>query len=88
MGAYLVEEMPVVGYNDNGVFKIQQEILQPADSRQVQVVGRLVQLQDVRIAEKRLGKQYLDFKVGGKLRHFHIMILVGNAQLVKHESGV
>ena len=37
--------------------KIHQEILQPGDGPVVQVVGGLVQQQDVRISEQGLGKQ-------------------------------
>ena len=45
-------------YN-HGIFKVNEEVLQPFDGAQVQVVGRLVQKQDVRISEKRLSQKYL-----------------------------
>ena len=57
MGTDLVQEVTVMGYHDNGVFKVDQEFLQPFDGVQVQMVGRLVQKQDIRISEKRLRQQ-------------------------------
>ncbi len=46
-----------MGYHDDGIVEVDQEFLQPCDSIQIQVVRRLVEKQDIRIAEKRLGKQ-------------------------------
>ena len=46
-------------YHDDGIVKVNEEFLQPFYGVQVQVVGRLVLKQDIRIAEKRLGKEYL-----------------------------
>ena len=42
-------------YYDDGIVKVNEKFLQPFDSIQVQMVGRLVQQQDIRISEKRLG---------------------------------
>ena len=49
-----------MGHHDYRVFKIQQEVFQPANGRQIQVVGRLVQQQNVRIAKEGLRQQHLD----------------------------
>ena len=40
-----------MGYHDNGIFKVNQKLFQPCNGVQIQVVGRLVQKQDVRISE-------------------------------------
>ena len=60
MGADLIQEITVMGYYDDGVREANQELLQPCDSVQIQVVGRLVQKQDIRVAEQCLCQQNLD----------------------------
>ena len=60
MGADVVEKMPVVGDDDDGAHIVHQKILQPADGSDVQMVGRLVEQDDVRLAEQRLREQDLD----------------------------
>lgn len=43
-----------MGYHDHCVFKADKELLKPGDGVQVQVVGGLVEEQDVRIAKEGL----------------------------------
>ena len=50
--ADLVQKVTVVGYDDNGVLEIDQEFLEPVDRVEVEMVRRLVEQQDVRIAEQ------------------------------------
>ena len=50
-----------MGYNDNGVLKVDQKFFKPCDRIEIQMVGRLVEKQDIRIAEECLRKQHLDF---------------------------
>ena len=40
-------------YNEDGALKIGKEVLQPADCLNIQMVGRLVQQQNIRLAEQR-----------------------------------
>ena len=46
-----------MGYDNDGIFEIDQEIFQPGDSIQIQVVCRFVQKKDIGIAKKSFGKQ-------------------------------
>ena len=55
--------MTVMGYNDNGIFKIHKEIFKPTNSRKVKVVGRLVKKKDIGIAEKCLSKKNLNLHI-------------------------
>ncbi|MNS79535.1 hypothetical protein D3C72_1131920 [compost metagenome] len=73
MCTYLVQEVTVMGYNNDGAFIIKQEVLQPSDGINVQVVGRLIEQQVVRSTEQRLGKQDTYFLVTAKLAHLLIM---------------
>ena len=49
-----------------------QKILQPGDGFDVQMVGRLVEQDDARIAEQRLREQHLDLFFRGQARHLRI----------------
>ena len=63
MGADVIEEVPVVRNDKHGAEIVRKELLQPADSVDIEVVGRLVEHDDIWVAEKRLCKQHLDFLV-------------------------
>ena len=69
MGTYLVQEITVMGYNDDSIFKVDQKFFQPCDGIQIQVVGRLVQKQNIRVSEQCLSKQ--DFDLLGTDQVFH-----------------
>ena len=47
-------------YNDDRIFKIDQPVFQPVDGSQIQMVGRLIHQQNVRITEQRTRKKNLD----------------------------
>ena len=42
MGTDFVQKITVMGDNDNGIVKVDQELFKPCDGIQIQVVGRLV----------------------------------------------
>ena len=58
-----------MGNDDHGVGKVDQELLQPVDGIQIQMVGRLVEKQDIGIAEKSPGEKNLDLLGTGDLAH-------------------
>ncbi len=60
VGTHHVEEVPVMGNDEDEVFKFCQEILQPHDGFDVEVVGRLIKQQDVGIAKEGLSEEYPD----------------------------
>ena len=41
-----------MGYDNNSIIKVDQEFFQPFDSSKIQVVGRLIQKQNVRITKQ------------------------------------
>ena len=51
-----------MAHHDDGIFEINQEILQPRNGIEIQMVGRLVEEQDIRIAKKGLGQKNFHFK--------------------------
>ena len=58
-----------MGYNDDGIVKVDQELFQPADRIQVKMVGGLVEQKDIRIAEQGSCKQDFDLHVAGQILH-------------------
>ena len=69
VGADLVEEVPVMGHHDHRVVKVDEKLLQPGDGVQIQVVGGLVEEQDVGVSEQSLGQQHLDLVVSAEILH-------------------
>ena len=49
-----------MGYDDDGIFEIDQKFFQPCDCIQIQMVGRLIEQQDVRVAEQCARQQDFD----------------------------
>ena len=50
-------------YDDNSIVKVDQELLKPVDRLKVEMVRRLVEQQNVRIAEQCARKKYLDLLI-------------------------
>ena len=55
-----VQEVPVVGDHDDDVGELDEELLQPGDGGEVEAVGRLVEEQDVGVAEEGLREEDAD----------------------------
>ena len=64
-----------MGHHDDRVFEIDEEVLQPCDGVQIQMVGGLVQEQYVRIAKQSLGQQHFYFQAAVQVFHRGIMQL-------------
>ena len=73
-GRHFAEQGPIVRHEQQRAAVAQQEILQPADGVDVEVVGRLVQEQEVRAADHGLGQQHAAFHAGGKGRHVRVRL--------------
>ena len=50
---HAVQEIPVVGDDENGAFVVDQVVFQPCDGIHVQMVGRLVEQQKIRGGEQQ-----------------------------------
>ena len=84
MGADCVEEVSVMADDDDGVVEVGKEVFEPVHRLQIEVVRRLVQKQDVGIAEQRLGKQDADLEIVLDLLHLPVMQVGGDAKTVQH----
>ena len=69
-------------------FVADQKILQPVDRFEIEVVGRLVEQQRLRIAEQRLRQQHAHFLAALQLAHLALVQRFGNIQAVEQDGGV
>ena len=88
VGADGVQEVTVMAHHKDQALAIHQEILKPLDGLNVQMVGGLVQQDDVRLAEQRLGQQHLHLFLGGQAGHFAVQNIVGEAKALNEPGHV
>ncbi len=88
MRADLVHEVAVVRHDYHRVVEIIEEVLQPCDRFQVQVVRRLVEEKDVRVAEERLRQEHAHLLPALELPHRACMQVVGDAQAAEERRGI
>ena len=67
-----------MAHHDNGALKVQQEVLQPVDGVDVQVVGGLVQQEDVGVPEQGLCQQ--DLHLQAAVHVLHDIVVHGHGQ--------
>ena len=76
------------GHHDDGAGEVQQEVLQPVDGVDVQVVGGLVHHQDVRVAEQGLSQQHLHLQTAVHVLHHVVVHGHGNAQALEDAGRI
>jgi hypothetical protein len=64
-----VQEVTIVGNDDHGGVVLVEHVFQPADRVDVQVVGRFVEQQHVRIREQRLRQQHAQLPARRDVAH-------------------
>ncbi len=87
VGADAVQEVSVVGDDHHRAVAGVQQLLDPADGVDVQVVGGLVEEQHVRVAEQRLCQQYAQFPAGRHLTHQAVIQLCRNTDTPQEFAG-
>jgi len=80
VGTHAVQEVAVVGNNDHGAVAGHQDIFQPADGIDIQVVGGLVQQQDIGVGEQCLGQQNPQFPAWCNSAHGAVVLFQGYIQ--------
>ena len=86
--AHRVQEVAIVRDHDQRAFVADEEIAQPVDRVEVEVVGRLVEQQRLRIAEQRLRQQHAHLLAALQLAHQAMMELVGNIEALQQDRRV
>src|SRR5450755_1255198 len=88
VGADSVKEMAIVGDHDQHAFILVQEILQPVDGIEIEVVGGFVEQQRLRMSEQSLRQEDADFLSAWQLRHLALVLRVGNIEALEQNRGV
>ena len=78
--ADLVQEVAIVRDGDEHAVVVAQELLEPADAVDVEIVRRLVEQERVGIAEQRLGQEHAQLQAAGQLAHLLFVLALGNAE--------
>ena len=81
-GADLVEEITVMGNDDNRIVEVDEELLKPADCIEVQMVGRLVEQKDIGVSEKGFGQKNFHLLTSVQVLHERVVKLRSDAQTV------
>ncbi len=88
VGADRVEEVAVVRDGDDRAVVTSEEVLQPVDGFEIEVVGRLVEQQCLGIAEERLCQQHANLLAALQLGHLALVDLVGDVEALEQDGGV
>ncbi len=73
--------------DDHRAVAVVEHVLEPADGVDVEVVGRLVEQQDVGVGEQRLGEQHAQLPARGDLAHRAVVQLGGDAHAEQQLAG-
>ena len=79
VSTHRVQEVTVVRNDDHGAVTLTQRFLQPADSIDIQVVGRFVEQQNIWISKQCLRQQHTQFPAGRYSTHQAEMLFQRNA---------
>ncbi|VVO26674.1 hypothetical protein PS706_04695 [Pseudomonas fluorescens] len=82
-----VEKIPVVGDQQQGALIILEEVFQPQDRIEVQVVGRFVEQQQVRRAHQRLCKVQAHAPAAREVGDRAVHLFVGKTKAGEHLAG-
>ena len=83
-----VQEMPVVRNHDQRAFIPHQELAQPVDRVEVEVVGRLVEQQRLRMAEQGLRQQDANLLPALQLAHQPIVEILADIEPLQQHGGI
>src|SRR5690606_21383906 len=88
MGTYFVQEMPVVGNDDDCILEVDEELFQPLDCFQVKVVGRLVKQQDIGLTEESLCEEDLYLVGTAKFLHLDVVHRFRDSKSLKEDRCI
>ncbi len=87
MRAHLVQEVAVVRDDDHRRLAVVEHVFQPADGVDVEVVGRLVEQQDVRVGKERLHQQHAQLPARRHFAHRAVVALDRDADAEQQFAG-
>ena len=88
VGADVVEEVAVVRDGDDRAVVAGEEVFEPVDGVEIEVVGGLVEEQGLGVAEERLREEDADLLAALELGHLALVELVGDVEALEKDGGV
>ena len=77
---YLVNEEPVMAYRHDSTWKMNQRLLHDLNTRQIEMICRLVQYDDSRSGEKAFRKRYAGLLPTGQMADYFIQVIIRELQ--------
>ena len=88
MCAHAVKEVAVMAHHQYSMLKFAQILFQPLYGIQVQVVGRLIKQQIIRVTKQCLGQHHAHFLLTGQLPHQQIVLLLTYSQATQQGGSI
>ena len=82
-----VQEIPIVGHDQAGAVPTSQERLEPLQHLEVEVVGRLIEQQQVRVGEQGLGQRDTSFLATAEAVDRLVEHVFGESETEQHFIG-
>ena len=82
-----VEEVAIVGHDDHGVRVVGEELLEPGARLDVEMVGRLVEQQQLRPAQQQRGERQTHLPTAGELAAVAVEVGLAKAEARQHPLG-
>ena len=86
--AHIIQEMPVMRDDDERAVVAEEELAQPVNRLEIQVVRGLVEKQRIGMTKERLGQQNAHFLVALQLCHRPLVQLAPNVEPFEQHRGV
>ena len=83
-----VEEVAVVRNQHEGVGIVRQIIFQPVAGFEIEMVGGLVEQQQVGLLQQQLGQREAHLPAAGKLLGLAVPVVLAEAQAVEHRADL
>ena len=88
VGADVVEEVAVVRDGDDRAVVAVEEVFEPVNGLEVEVVGGLVEEEGFGVAEEGLGEEDADLLAALQLGHLALVEFVGDVEALEEDCGV
>ncbi len=80
--------MAVVRDGDDRAAVAVEEIFEPVDGVEIEVVCGLVEEEGVGVSEERLGEKHANFLAALQLGHFALVQFIGDVEALEKDGGV
>ena len=84
MGGHAIHKVTVMGDHDQLVFPVSEELAQPADGKNIEIVGGFIEQKKVRFAQQHLCQSQPHLESARKIRGMAVKIFLCKAEALKN----